>query len=283
MRAASAAEPPLRVQSVDGHAVRLRAPHDLGFLARWGRVFQVFDEQDSGNLCFGVERVGSRLFVKYAGAPTARYEGDLADAVRRNRAAVEVYEALRHPALVTLRDATDVAGGHAMVFDWTDASPLGRQYGRRAALDGLGLALRAAAVQQVYDFHVHAAAAGWTAVDLYDGTVMIDAATGVVTLCDLDFYERAPLVNTMGRMWGSQRFMSPEEHRLGAALDQVTNVFALGVLAHTLLGDDATRSADAWLGSAEQYEVAARAHSPLREDRWSSIAALAEAWRVASS
>lgn len=283
MRAASAAEPPLHVQSVDGHAVRLRASHDLGFLARWGRVFRVFDEQDSGNLCFGVERVGSRLFIKYAGAPTVRYEGDLADAVRRNRAAVEVYRALRHPSLITLRDATDVAGGHAMVFEWTDASPLGRQYGRRAALDGLAVAQRTAAVQQVYDFHVHAAAAGWTAVDLYDGTVMIDAATGAVTLCDLDFYERAPLVNTMGRMWGSQRFMSPEEYRLGASLDEVTNVFALGVLAHTLLGDDATRSADAWLGSAEQYAVAARAHSPLREDRWPSIAALAEAWRVASS
>lgn len=287
MPAASAAEPPPQhvehVELVDAHLVRLRAPHDLSFLARWGTVFRVLDEQDSGNLCFGVQRGDIRLFIKYAGAPTLRYDGHLDDAVRRNRQAVEVYRALRHPTLVTLVEATDVAGGHAMVFEWTDAAPLGRQYGRGTALDGLDAAQRARAVQQIYDFHVHAADAGWIAVDLYDGSVMIDPASAAVTLCDLDFYERAPVVNTMGRMWGSSRFMSPEEHTLGAGIDEVTNVFALGALAHTLLGDDATRSRDAWLGSARQYEVAARAHSPARAERWPSIAALAEAWRAASA
>ena len=283
MPAASAAEPTPHLEHIDGVAVRLRAPHDLSFLGRWGTVFRVFDEQDSGNLCFGAERDGTRLFVKHAGAPTTRYEGRIADAVHRNRRAVEVYRALRHPTLVTLVDAADVPGGHAMVFQWTDAAPLGRQYGRGAALDRLDAAQRAAAVQQIYDFHVHAAREGWVAVDLYDGSVMIDPATGAVTLCDLDFYERAPVVNTMGRMWGSRRFMSPEEYRLGATIDEVTNVFALGALAHTLLGDDATRSRDAWLGSPAQFAVAARAHSAARDARWPSIAALADAWRDASA
>lgn len=283
MRAASETEPAPHVEHVDGHPVRLRAPHDLSFLARWGRVFRVLDEQDSGNLCFGVQRAGTRLFVKYAGAPTVRYQGSIADAVHRNRRAVDVYRALQHPTLVTLVETADVAGGHAMVFEWTDASPLGRQYGRGAALDNLDATQRASAVQQIYDFHVHAAGAGWIAVDLYDGSVMIHPVTGAVTLCDLDFYERAPVVNTMGRMWGSSRFMSPEEDTLGAGIDEVTNVFALGALAHTLLGDDQTRSHESWLGSAAQFAVATRAHSPNREQRWSSVAALAEAWRVAST
>jgi serine/threonine-protein kinase len=76
--------------------------------------------------------------------------------------------------------------------------------------------------------------------------------------------------------------MSPEEYRLGAPIDQVTNVFALGALAHTFLGDDATKSREEWVGSDAQFEVAARALCAERDARWHSVAALAEAWRAAS-
>jgi serine/threonine-protein kinase len=82
-------------------------------------------------------------------------------------------------------------------------------------------------------------------------------------------------------MWGSTRFMSPEEYQLGAPIDEVTNVFALGALAHTFLGDDATKSREAWVGSDALFEVAARAMVPGREARWQSVEALAEAWRDA--
>ncbi|WP_036971288.1 serine/threonine protein kinase [Promicromonospora kroppenstedtii] len=268
------------VTELDGLPVRLRAPHDLSFTARWGTVFAVLDQQDSGNLCLGVEGPAGRVFVKYAGAPTVRYDGDVDTAVARARRAAEVYRALAHPTLVTLREAVDVGAGHALVFDWTDATPVGRQYERTHVVRSMSLAARVDAVRQVYDFHAHAAALGWVAVDLYDGSVMIDPATGGVVLCDLDFYERAPLVNRMGRMWGSSRFMSPEEYELGAPLDEVTNVFALGTLAHTFLGDDATRSPADWAGSAAQLAVADRAVRHGRDARWPSVAALAEAWRA---
>jgi serine/threonine-protein kinase len=120
-------------------------------------------------------------------------------------------------------------------------------------------------------------------VDLYDGSLLVDLVTGQVTLCDVDFYERAPLRNRMGRMWGSTRFMSPEEYRLGSVIDEVTNVFALGALAHTFLGDDASKDRAAWVGSEHQFQVAARALQPRREQRWASVAELAAAWRAASS
>lgn len=268
------------VLEVDGLPVRLRAPHDLSFTARWGRVFAVLDQQDSGNLCLGVDGPAGRVFVKYAGAPTARYDGTVETAVANLRRAGEVYRALAHPSLVTLREAVDVGAGHALVFDWTDATPVGRQYEQSHVVRTLSVPARVDAVQQILDFHVHAAGLGWVAVDLYDGSVMLDPASGRVTLCDLDFYERVPLVNAMGRMWGSSRFMSPEEHELGAAIDEVTNVVALGALAHTFLGDDETRSRSAWLGSDERFAVAARALRAGRSERWPSIAALAEAWRT---
>jgi serine/threonine protein kinase len=270
------------VTELDGLPLRLRAPHDLTFTTRWGRVFAVLDQQDSGNLCLGIEGPAGRVFVKYAGAPTVRYDGAVEAAVANLRRSAEVYRALAHPSLVRLREAVDVGAGHALVFDWTDATPVGRQYDRSHVVRSLSAQARADAVQQIYDFHVHAVARGWVAIDLYDGSVMLDADGGRVTLCDLDLYDQGPVVNRMGRLWGSTRFMSPEEYRLGAPIDEVTNVFALGALAHTFLGDDATKSREAWVGSDAQFEVAVRALHAERDDRWPSVAALAGAWRAAN-
>lgn len=268
--------------SVDGHPVRLRAAHDLDFLRRWGTVFAVLDDQDSGNLCFGVAAGADRVFVKYAGAPTVRYEGRLEDAVATARRAATIHAALAHPTLVRLREATAIGTGFVQVFDWVEATPLGRQYGQSHRVAELSLPQRVAAVQQIYDFQTHAAARGWVAVDLYDGSLMVDLTTGRVTLCDLDVYERAPMINRQGRMWGSTRFMAPEEYELGAVIDEVTNVVALGALAHTFLGDDESKDRARWVGTDDQFAVAARALDPVRARRWPSVAALADAWRTAT-
>ncbi len=271
------------ISAVDGHPVRLREPHDLGFLRRWGAVFTVLDDQDSGNLCFGLVDGADRVFVKYAGASTVRYDGRLTDAVATARRAATIHRELAHPTLIRLREAVDIGGGgFAQVFDWIEATPLGRQYGQSARVAELTLPQRVAAVQQIYDFQTHAAALGWVAVDLYDGSLMVDLKSGRVTLCDLDVYERAPMINRQGRMWGSTRFMAPEEYELGAVIDEVTNVVALGALAHTFLGDDESKDRAAWVGTDDQFAVAARALDPVRERRWPSVAALADAWRTAT-
>jgi hypothetical protein len=76
-------------------------------------------------------------------------------------------------------------GGYALVFDWSDSVSLGRQYEQRARLDGLSVEKRARATQQILDFHVEVAARGWVAIDLYEGSILIDPDSGVVTLCDL--------------------------------------------------------------------------------------------------
>lgn len=269
--------------TVDDVTVRLKAPHDLSFLARWGTAFWVLDDQDSGNLCFGVTGAQGRLFVKYAGAEPVRYEGVPADAISRAREAVRVYQTLDHPTLVRIREAVELDHGFAMIFDWTDSVPLGRQYGQSHRVRELSLQQRIDAVAQIYDFAGHAAALGWVAVDLYDGSVLVDLVTGAVTLCDLDSYEPAPIINRMGRMWGSTRFMAPEEFELGATIDQITNQVALGALAHTFLGDDATKDRDAWVGDEELFAIAGRALEADRNRRWPSVAALADAWRRASA
>lgn len=166
------------VQEVDGHPVRLRRPHDLGFLSRWGRVFVVLDRQDSGNLCFGLDGPAGRVFVKYAGAETVRHNGAPSDAVRRNCSAAEVYRSLQHPTLTRLQWAGEVGAGHVLVFDWVDAVPMGRMYGQSHRVRELSPRQRVEAVQQILDFHVHAVALGWVAVDLYDGSVLLSLPAG---------------------------------------------------------------------------------------------------------
>lgn len=46
---------PVCLQYIDGIPYRTKEDFDFSFLGRYGRVFQVFDDQDSGNICFGVE------------------------------------------------------------------------------------------------------------------------------------------------------------------------------------------------------------------------------------
>ena len=118
----------LFVQEVDGLSVRLREPFSLGFLRKFGTVFRVFDDQDSGNLCFGMEKDGARYFVKFAGAPTARGSTSPEQAMEHLRSAVPVYRDLQHENLIELTWAEEIGGGYAAVFRWADGDCMGRMY-----------------------------------------------------------------------------------------------------------------------------------------------------------
>lgn len=145
----------------------------------------------------------------------------------------------------------------------------------------LSLESRERVFDAVLDFHIHAAARGYVAVDFYDGSILYDFQKGETLICDIDFYQRAPFVNTMGRLWGSSRFMSPEEFTLGAAIDEITNVFLMGAVAFALFGGELDRSRERWLSSEGRYQVALRAVSEARSRRFESLVALREAWRQA--
>ena len=141
-------------------------------------MFKVYDDQDSGNICFGTEKDGQRYFIKFAGAPTERYNGNPADAIARLKATLPVYSELQHENLIELVEAKDIGGGFAMVFKW---------------------------------------------------------ATG----------------DCMGRMWGSSLFQSPEEYEVGAVIDEITNVYAVGATAFALFGEY-NRNRDRWQAAQRQ-------------------------------
>ena len=174
-----------------------------------------------------------------------------------------------------------MGGGWASVFEWTDAICLGRQYPEQhAAFVKLPTETRMKIYRDILNFQRFAAKKGYVAVDLYDSTVMYDVQNHRTVLCDIDFYRRMPTVNDMGQMWGSARFMSPEEYERGAGLDEVTNVYTLGAMAFALFSE-CDRGAEAWPLSPKLYAVAKKAVSEERSARYESIDALLSAWETA--
>jgi serine/threonine protein kinase len=106
---------------------------------------------------------------------------------------------------------------------------------------------------------------------------MYNFAAKKTAICDIDFYSKMPYTNNMGRLWGSSRFMSPEEFELGAAIDEITNVYLMGVTAFALFSDY-HRSFEKWQLSEELYKVALRAVSNQRNQRQQSIHQFIEEW-----
>ena len=268
-------------QIIDGIPFVLQAPFDFSFLHEYGRVFKVFDDQDSGNICFGVENNGERYFIKFAGALPARYFGAPTDAVARLRAALPLYRALRHPALIELVSAREVGGGLACAFQWARGECMGRMYPEaRRRFMAADLSTRRSVFRDVLSFFAYVAAAGYVAIDFYDGSILYDFESGKTTICDIDFFRKSPAVNDRGRMWGSSRFMSPEEFAPGAPLDEVTNVYTLGATAFALFSDF-DRSAACWPLGERAYRTALRAVSDKRTERQRSIREFAAEWEAA--
>ena len=262
----------------------MKAPFDMSFLRRFGRVFKVFDDQDSGNICFGIANGAKRYFVKFAGALTAEYNGTTQDALKRLKTAVPVYEALRHKSLTSLISAEDIGGGYAAIFEWTDAICMGRQYpASHLRFVSLPVEKRRKVFDDILDFHLHVAELGYVAIDFYDGSIMYDFDKDETVICDIDFYRKRPVRNEMGRMWGSSRFMSPEEFVAGSAIDEVTNVFLMGAAAFALLGGELDRSISKWTADERLHPVALKAVSENRGGRFHSLAEFSSAWRGATA
>lgn len=271
------------IQTVDGVSFRMKAAYDFGFLKKYGRVFKVFDDQDSGNICFGVQKAGEKYFVKFAGALTARCCDAPAQAVERLRVSLPVYQELRHPSLIQLVSWEEVgqgdSAGAAAVFRWAEGDCMGRMYEEaHQRFMALPVKARLQVYWDVLEFLDYVNRTGYVAIDFYDGSVMYNFDSGKTTICDVDFFRKKPCVNDMGRMWGSAKFMSPEEFQLGAQIDEATNVYTAGAMAFALFGNY-ERGMDTWQLSPELYQTACKAVSDDRAQRQQSIAQLMEEWK----
>ncbi|MEC0126695.1 hypothetical protein [Paenibacillus pabuli] len=281
---------------LDGISFELKEPHSFEWIVRMGTVFRVFDQQDSGNLSFGVlGQDGERKFVKYAGARTihANSTGTPAEAIHHLKASVSIYEDLTHDTLIQLKDHFTTEHGYVCVFDWVEGECLHSHwdYPPPAKYEDprspyyrfrqLPVKTRIQAMEQILDFHIEVQRRGYVAVDFYDGSLIYDFDKQTMKICDIDLYRKGSFTNTMGRMWGSSRFMSPEEFELGAPIDGLTNVFNMGAMAFSLLGGELDRSYARWDAGEALYQVVVRAVNPERTQRYESVAELGAAWKKA--
>lgn len=290
---------------IDDVGFRLQEPHDFCWLSELGTVFKVYDEQDSGNLLFGVEKDGVRHFVKYAGARPLEYGGRPEDAIARLERAAEVYEVLQHPGLIEYVGRKQCPQGLALVFEWFNGRGLHEhwtfaQCGKyqpgspyKQYLDLLpDKKLRSVAA--IFEVLCDVEASGYVAVDFYDGSIMYDFARNETRICDIDFFGKAPVINTMGvDFWGSSRFKAPEEYVKGAEISSATTVFTLGVMLCHFFGSGNGRdiagmyqngrfhayNGAGWQLSQPAYAVVCRATSLEPEQRFNSMGEFYAAWQ----
>ncbi len=267
--------------------------HPADLIARHTRVLRTFDRtQDSGNVSWLVEAADRRLFVKTAGReeplpgiPKPFF--DHADRVSLLRNAVTLSRSCDHPALPRLLNVIESPHGPALVYTAAagenvhvpreQRSDPASSYQRFAHLPAARLL---GVFDALIDLHVALAGAGWVALDLYDGCLLVDFATGGLTVVDLDTYHPGPTLNGMGRMFGSSTFMAPEEFELGAPIDQRTTVFTLGRLVWHF-GTRLTERAEDFCGPSALADVVRQACAPDRPRRPATVAALGVAWRGA--
>ncbi|MEQ4204489.1 hypothetical protein [Actinopolymorpha sp. B9G3] len=212
------------------------------YVEQLGNVFARFgaDIQDSGNISYGVDADGQRLFVKTAGDPTdAAPYLDFDARVGLLRNAARLAEMIQHPLLATFHGLIESPGGPLLAYEWRDGDHLGTSRDRRDDPTTAFQRFRSLPAEEIlvaldglFDLHERLDAAGWIQQDFYDGGLLYDFDRRQLTVIDLDCYRPGPFHNDMGRMFGSDRFMAPEEFSLGAPIDGRTTAY---VMARTVL------------------------------------------------
>ncbi|TDU86761.1 serine/threonine protein kinase [Kribbella voronezhensis] len=257
------------------------------YLESIGTIFARFgaDTQDSGNISYGVAAGDQRYFFKTAGIPsdTAPYF-DFEGRQQLLRTAARLAESVVHPALPTFHGVIESPGGPVLSYEWRDGEHLRAVRDHREDPTTAYQRFRAlptdellTALDQVFDLHAGLTAAGWVEGDFYDGSLIYDFARRRLTVMDLDSYRFGPYRNDMGRMFGSSRFMAPEQFSLGAPIDDRTTAFVMARTGLVFLSDG-TLNRSSCRATDAQYAVLQEAVTT----RYPSYTAFYDAWREAS-
>ena len=260
------------------------------YLNAVGRVFAVFDErtQDSGNISYGVQTPQGRYFVKTAGNsddPNPFLSHSERVSLLRN--ATRLWRSCNHRTLPPLHRVIESPTGPLLVYQWVDGELIRVDAAIRNDPRSTFQRFRRLPSQEIiraldliYELHHQLAQLGWIAVDFYDGCLIYNFDHQDLHIVDLDNYCEGPFINKMGRMFGSSRFMAPEEFERGAYIDERTNVFTMGRTAAVLLSDG-TLDRSPFRGSDALYEVVRHACHDDRAKRYDSVATFFAAWEDA--
>lgn len=255
------------------------------YLSSIGNIFTVFNQQDSGCISYGVQAAEQNWFVKYS---------ESREAIGYMKNAEAIHQEVAHPQMPKLLNSFTTDLGFALVYEWVDGEVLGTpafpgKEGRNQPesphfrFRQLPLSKVIAALNTVYDVHAYLERKGYVAVDFYDGGMIYDFDRDELHLCDFDCYTKGPFILEMDRLFGSSRFMAPEEFVRGSQIDHLTNVYTMGAAAFVFLADEGGRELRDWRASEALYHVARKAASPERSERYSSVHAFYRAWLEAQN
>ena len=237
-----------------------------------------FPEHDSGCQSFQAVVNDQRWFVKHS---------NISQSVMWLKQAVRFHAAVQHEALPQLHNAFTTPDGFTLVYDWIDGEGLRPE--RELSADEVHprdrfCALPAAeiidALNVIYDVHILIEKKGFIAEDFYDGCIIYDFQKQRIHLYDFDHYHPGPFINDRGRLYGSTRFMAPEEFQKGERIDESTNVFMLGRTAFVLLANSSD-SRDDWKGNDAMWHVARKATHADKQLRYPYVQEFVSAWHAA--
>ncbi|WP_208560355.1 protein kinase domain-containing protein [Marinilactibacillus kalidii] len=296
-------------QTINGHAFELKEPADFSFLNQYGTVFSVFDQNDSGNISFGVvDKKGEKVFIKVAGAKTVGYSGKVENAIQTLKKSVDIYLDLKHKRLIELQEARTYKQLFYVVFKWHEGECLFDHwnfdyYQRHPEIltpmekfKQLSQAEKLTIADQIVDFLVYVESKNYVPVDFYDGSIMIDFESKVLTICDIDLFEKNPHKNHIGEdYWGTKRMKAPEEYQLNSPIDSRTTVFTIGALFSNLFGTYTTEilqliyeknqfiplNKEEWSLPEKLFPIVLKAVSLNREERYPSVATFTLEWKKA--
>lgn len=295
-------------QRIDQVEFDLKEATDFSFLKEYGQVFCVFDQNDSGNISFGVQnQTGEKFFIKVAGAKTIEGNEALQTNIQRLQETLKVYQDLKYPSVIECLSSGSTANLFYVVFKWHEGECLYDHWNfdfyhknpdvktPRHRIFELPTTAKLRLAEMILDFITFVEHQNYVAVDFYDGSLMYDFERQQLTICDIDLFKKTPSKNEEGiDYWGTKRMKAPEEYQLGATIDSQTNVFTVGALFLNLFGEYPREileqiyqencfipmPIDKWSLSKANYLVLLKAVQPKRSQRFSSVAKLREAWRA---
>ena len=258
------------------HTTRHTPQSPADFLPAHANIFATFDHhtQDSGNISYGAEIGHDRYFVKTAGLVDNDKPFDhTTSRVDVLRNAVRLAESCDHPVLPTLRQIIESPTGPMLFYDWVEGELVRNalQQVRRLPVGEIVDLL-----DDLYDLHIELVKRRWIANDFYDGSMIYDLDLRQLHAVDLDSYHQGPFTNRMGRMFGSKRFMAPEEFKLGATIDERATVFTLGRTAAVLLSNNSL-DRQPFRGNDARYEIILRACNAEPDARFQTVAEFRDA------
>lgn len=296
------------INRLDDIEFRLQELHDFTWLKRYGTAFQAIDETGSGCICIGMQKDGKKYFCKIAGVNTLEADVTPEDSVQILKQAVAIYRDLEHPNLIKLVEAYDYEKFYVAVFEWSDGECLFdhwnfEKYQRNPLLKSpkqrfgeLPIYKKMKCVDVLFSFLQSVNERGYVAVDFYDGSIMYDFENDVTTICDIDLFKKAPVINDLGEDWfGTKRLKAPEEYKEESVIDERTNIFTLGALIFEFFGNYSPEEIGKryrdnqflpcaysdWQLNEASYQVAVKAVSLDREERYLTFEEFHEDWKKA--